>query len=292
MGNHRADRRGHSRGPSVTPVDSPVSSPAPGRRRADKQTSGLAARRSSRRGPLFRGLPSAPILLGVAALVASGFGAVTATDTGLVGATNVRFLQASALTGASDISRVNLLDSRSATVSRSSSRTAGAGDKLVAQAENQAKARNATLAKFAKQAEAQAAKIARNQWVLPLGGYRLTATFGQYGLWASSHTGLDFAAPSGTPIVAMANGVISSVGYDGSYGNKTVITLEDGTELWYAHQTSYIVSVGQEVRAGEVVGYVGSTGNSTGSHLHLEVRPGGGDPVDPYTALVYRGLTP
>ncbi len=118
MGNHRADRRGHSRGPSVTPVDSPVSSPAPGRRRADKQTSGLAARRSSRRGPLFRGLPSAPILLGVAALVASGFGAVTATDTGLVGATNVRFLQASALTGASDISRVNLLDSRSATVSR------------------------------------------------------------------------------------------------------------------------------------------------------------------------------
>ncbi len=71
-----------------------------------------------------------------------------------------------------------------------------------------------------------------------------------------------------------------------------MITLEDGTELWYAHQTSYIVSVGQDVRAGEVVGYVGSTGNSTGSHLHLEVRPGGGDPVDPYTALVYHGLTP
>ena len=74
--------------------------------------------------------------------------------------------------------------------------------------------------------------------MLPLGGYRLTAEFGDYGLWANYHTGLDFAAPSGTPIVAIANGVITSVGYDGAYGNKTVLTLDDGTELWYCHQTS------------------------------------------------------
>ena len=69
-------------------------------------------------------------------------------------------------------------------------------------------------------------------------------------------------------------------------------TLEDGTELWYCHQTSYTVSSGETVHAGELIGYIGSTGHVTGPHLHLEVRPGGGDPVDPYTALVVHGMTP
>jgi murein DD-endopeptidase MepM/ murein hydrolase activator NlpD len=112
------------------------------------------------------------------------------------------------------------------------------------------------------------------------------------GLWSHYHTGLDFAAPSGTPIYAVANGVVTSVGYDGAYGNKTVITLEDGTELWFCHQTSVNVSVGQEVHAGDTIGSVGSTGNTTGPHLHLEVRPGAGDPVDPYQALVVNGVQP
>ena len=81
------------------------------------------------------------------------------------------------------------------------------------------------------------------------------------------------------------------MGYDGAYGNKTVVTLEDGTEIWYAHQTSQYVSIGETVAAGEVIGTVGSTGNVTGSHLHVEVRPGGGDPVDPYAAMVVNGVT-
>ncbi len=105
------------------------------------------------------------------------------------------------------------------------------------------------------------------------GVYRLTAEFGDYGLWSHYHTGLDFAAPSGTSIRAIANGVVTSVGYDGAYGNKTVITLEDGTELWFCHQTSFLVNEGDTVTAGDVIGTVGSTGNVTGPHLHLEVRP-------------------
>ena len=140
-----------------------------------------------------------------------------------------------------------------------------------------------------------AAKLKLNQWVLPVdpGVYHLTARFGDYsGLWAHFHTGLDFAAPTGTPIHAVANGVVTSTGYDGSYGNKTVITLDDGTELWYCHQNAYAVDVGQEVHAGDLIGYVGSTGNVTGPHLHLEVRPGAGDPVDPYEALIVHGLHP
>ncbi len=128
--------------------------------------------------------------------------------------------------------------------------------------------------------------------VLPLRGYRLTATFGNAGgLWSSDHTGLDFAAPEGTPLVAIRAGVVTEVGYDGAYGNKTVITLEDGTELWYCHQSSQSVSVGDQVAAGDVVGAVGSTGNTTGSHLHLEVRVNG-EPIDPELALADWGINP
>ncbi|MFC4784283.1 M23 family metallopeptidase [Nocardioides sp. MAHUQ-72] len=289
MGNHRADRRGPNRAVSETPIA--VSSTG-GKRRAEKP----ARRHTASRGQLFRGLPSTPVLLGVAALAVSAGGAVTAANPGLVDSGQTGFAQASALTGSSDVSRVSLLEARTAAISRDSSREAladAADDKLVAQAEQQAEQHNAALAKLAKQAESQAAKIALNQWVLPVDGYHLTATFGQCSsLWSSCHTGLDFAAPNGTPIHAVANGTVTSVGYDGSYGNKTVITLDDGTELWFCHQTSYAVNTGDVVRAGQLIGYVGSTGNVTGPHLHLEVRPGGGDPVDPYQALVVHGLTP
>lgn len=259
----------------------------PGKRKAVKH--------AGSRGPLFRGLPSAPILLGVAALAISAGGAVSAAEPGLVGQNQPRLSQASALTGASDSSRVNTLQARSTSVSRDSRRDAlsdAADADLVAEAEAQMEERNAALAKFAQQAEQQAAKIELNQWVLPVSGYHLTARFGDYGLWSTYHTGLDFAAPTGTPIVAVANGVVTSVGYDGSYGNKTVITLDDGTELWFCHQNSTLVNTGDVVRAGQLIGYIGSTGHVTGPHLHLEVRPGGGDPVDPFSALVVHGLTP
>ena len=66
------------------------------------------------------------------------------------------------------------------------------------------------MAELAKQSEQYAAKLKLNLWHLPVVGYHLTATFGEYGLWSSYHTGLDFAAPSGTPIYAVANGVITS----------------------------------------------------------------------------------
>ena len=81
-------------------------------------------------------------------------------------------------------------------------------------------------------------------------GYHLTARFGDYGLWSSYHTGLDFAAPTGTPINAVASGTITEAGYSGAYGNRTVETLADGTELWYCHQTSFGVTAGETVRAG------------------------------------------
>jgi murein DD-endopeptidase MepM/ murein hydrolase activator NlpD len=299
MGDHRAERRGSRRSASVA-------NPVPGRRRADQPVAvrsaaggrRKASRHSGSRGPLFRALPSAPVLAGVATLAVAVGGAVSSgdvIDTVAGGAAAAGPAAASALTGSSKVSQASLLSGRDVQVSRDSERDtlADATTKdLVQQAEAQARQRNAALAKFAKQAEAQSARLERNAWVLPMAGYHLTATFGEYGLWSSMHTGLDFAAPSGTPIYAVAGGVVTSVGYDGAYGNKTVITLEDGTELWFCHQTSYTVSVGEEVHSGELIGYVGSTGHTTGPHLHLEVRPGAGDPVDPYAALLAHGVQP
>jgi murein DD-endopeptidase MepM/ murein hydrolase activator NlpD len=131
-------------------------------------------------------------------------------------------------------------------------------------------------------------------FTLPVRGYRLTGRFGdRSGLWASVHTGLDFAADSGTPIHSVAAGRIIATGYDGRYGNKTVLRLTGrGTELWFCHQSDIRVHPGEKVRVGEVIGAIGSTGNVTGPHLHLEVHPGGGDPVDPLAWLRAAGLRP
>jgi septal ring factor EnvC (AmiA/AmiB activator) len=129
-------------------------------------------------------------------------------------------------------------------------------------------------------------------WALPVSGYDLTGRFGSVsGLWSSSHTGLDFAAPSGTPIRSVADGVVTETGYDGAYGNKTVVSLPDGGEVWYCHQNEIGVSVGQQLSAGEVLGYVGTTGNVTGSHLHLEIRHGD-TPTDPESYLAEQGIAP
>jgi murein DD-endopeptidase MepM/ murein hydrolase activator NlpD len=131
-----------------------------------------------------------------------------------------------------------------------------------------------------------AKETAANQWVVPVTGYHLTARFGQRsGLWSTVHTGLDFAGPSGSTIVSVAAGVVKSTGYEGAYGNRTVITLRDGTDIWYCHQSRIGVKVGQTVVAGETIGFTGSTGNVTGPHLHLEVHPHGGVAVDPEPVL-------
>jgi len=91
------------------------------------------------------------------------------------------------------------------------------------------------------------------------------------------------AVASGTPIYAMSAGEIISAEYEGGYGNKTIIRHEDGTETWYCHQSGFELTSGS-VEAGEVIGYVGSTGNSTGPHLHLEVHPNGSeDSINPLT---------
>lgn len=277
MGNHRAERAPRRR-PSAP------AAPTTGKRRA------TPARRSPVKLP---SLPSLPLVAGVAVLAVSAGGAVTASGAGVTALAS----SGSAVEASGSIGSVagQALSRRGQVASRGGSREAGEEEidpELVALAEKQSAQRAAVLDQMRKDAEKQAAKIKENKWVLPLASYGITATFGQYGLWASYHTGLDFNGNSGDPIMAVANGTVTETGYDGAYGNKTVVTLDDGTEIWFCHQTSIYVSVGDRVNGGEVIGTVGATGNVTGSHLHLEVRPGGGGPVDPFQAFVEHGIVP
>ena len=129
-------------------------------------------------------------------------------------------------------------------------------------------------------------------WVSPLSAeYRITATFGQSGsLWSADHTGVDLAAPSGTPVGSVAAGTVTGAGDAGAYGLQVEVTHPDGTVTSYSHLSRIDVTEGQVLQQGGAVGAVGSTGNSTGPHLHLELRPTGGVPVDPVAALLARGV--
>lgn len=168
-------------------------------------------------------------------------------------------------------------------------------DRNIAARADAVKLEKERLAQEKKARQARQAEKRRTGWVLPVKGYTLTARFGQHSsLWSSgAHTGLDFAGPSGTKIVAIASGTVESVGYSGAYGNRTVITLADGMQIWYCHQSKIVAKAGDKVSSGQLIGYTGSTGNVTGPHLHVEVKPSAaGAAVDPDAAMRAHGVTP
>jgi murein DD-endopeptidase MepM/ murein hydrolase activator NlpD len=115
-------------------------------------------------------------------------------------------------------------------------------------------------------------------------GYRIHPILG----YRKLHTGTDFSAPCGTPITAVADGTVVSAGWDGGFGNVVVVAHGNvgGSSLAtaYAHQSRLAVSAGQQVSRGQVIGYIGTTGTSTGCHLHLETRVAG-TPVNPMRYL-------
>ncbi|WP_395361773.1 M23 family metallopeptidase [Streptomyces sp. YH02] len=164
-----------------------------------------------------------------------------------------------------------------------------------AKAEAEAKAKAEAEAKAKAEAAAEAERLAQlaASYTLPLSSYSLSATYMQSGsMWSSGyHTGLDFAAPTGTPLKAVHGGTIKSAGWSGSYGYRVVLELSDGTEIWYAHMSSMTVSAGQTVGTGETIGRVGATGNVTGAHLHMEVHTPGGSGLDPAEWLRSKGLS-
>jgi murein DD-endopeptidase MepM/ murein hydrolase activator NlpD len=187
-----------------------------------------------------------------------------------------------------DRQRRALAQKNAADAKRAQAQRRQAEAKAEAKAKAKAKA-EATQARIeALAAQAKAKRQAAQGWVSPIKGAVFTSGFGYR--WGRMHQGDDFAAPVGTPLVAMSAGVVVSAGMDGAYGNKIEIRYTDGTVSVYAHMDSITASVGQRVSSGELIGRTGNTGRSTGPHLHLEIHPGGGAPVDPSAWLSAKGV--
>ncbi|MEY9487138.1 murein DD-endopeptidase MepM/ murein hydrolase activator NlpD [Streptomyces calvus] len=128
--------------------------------------------------------------------------------------------------------------------------------------------------------------------------YKLSASFAQNGgMWASKHSGQDYAVPTGTPVVATHGGTVVKAGGNGAgdgpaYGNAVVIKHGNKTYSQYAHLSSVNVKAGQVVKTGQKIALSGNTGNSSGPHLHFEIRttPNYGSAVDPVKFLRAKGV--
>ena len=207
-----------------------------------------------------------------AAVMAAGLGASVALGAGVAAATGT-------------------------TAASTSSTTASA---VEAQAAAQAKAAKAETAS-AKKATAKktATKKKAASWVDPVKKYKLSASFAQNGgMWASKHSGQDFAVPVGTNVVATHGGTVVKAGGNGAgdgpaYGNAIVIKHGNGTYSQYAHLSKVNVKIGQVVKTGQSIAKSGNTGNSSGPHLHFEIRTTAnyGSAVDPVSFLRDKGVT-
>ncbi|MGW2252210.1 M23 family metallopeptidase [Kitasatospora sp. NPDC001660] len=140
------------------------------------------------------------------------------------------------------------------------------------------------------------APAAAREWSAPIPGGAPTSN--PYGVLnsryaAGYHTGVDFAIAPGTPLLAVGNATVVSAGWRGSYGKEVVLRLADGHFAQYAHLSSVKVSRGQQVSAAEEIGRSGSTGDSTGPHLHFEIRTSNryGAVVNPIAYLASHGVT-
>ncbi|MDG4783766.1 M23 family metallopeptidase [Micromonospora sp. WMMD961] len=126
-------------------------------------------------------------------------------------------------------------------------------------------------------------------WVDPMPGAAVTSCYGPR--WGTLHAGIDLALPSGAPIHAAAAGTVTQAGdVSDGYGNSVFIDHGNGYLTHYAHQSRIAVTVGQKVKAGQVIGYEGATGDATGPHLHFEVHQGMWNQIDPAPFMRARGV--
>jgi murein DD-endopeptidase MepM/ murein hydrolase activator NlpD len=170
-----------------------------------------------------------------------------------------------------------------------------AASAVAAQADAQANAAKAKAAK--KTAKKKPAKKAP-AWVKPVNKYTLTASFAQGGaMWSAKHSGQDFAVPIGTQVKAAGAGTVVKAGPNGggdgpAYGNAIVIKHNNGKYSQYAHLSKINVNVGAKVKTGQNIAKSGNTGNSSGPHLHFEIRttPNYGSALNPMSFLRAAGV--
>jgi murein DD-endopeptidase MepM/ murein hydrolase activator NlpD len=164
-----------------------------------------------------------------------------------------------------------------------------------AESKRLAEAKAAAEREAAERAAREAERKRLNTFVAPLeDSYVSTQYHAGGGMWSSgSHTGIDFHAASGTPVHAVGVGTVVQAGWGGAYGNNVVIKHADGTYTQYGHMSSLSVSVGEQVTPGQEIGLSGSTGNSSGPHLHFEARTGSeyGSDIDPVAYLRQHGVS-
>jgi murein DD-endopeptidase MepM/ murein hydrolase activator NlpD len=190
-------------------------------------------------------------------------------------------------------------ESKPSQSSQGSSQQSSGASKASESAES-AKTAESESSKAAESSSSQASTAAQTTtatagYTAPVTGVGIGTAYKVAGsMWSSGyHTGVDFAAPTGTSLKAVGAGTVVSAGWAGAYGNQVVIKLADGYYAQYAHLSSLSVSAGQSVTAGQQVGLSGSTGNSTGPHLHFEIRttPDYGSDVDPVAYLRSKGVS-
>ncbi|MEV7195528.1 M23 family metallopeptidase [Streptomyces sp. NPDC093510] len=184
-------------------------------------------------------------------------------------------------------------DAAAAKKAEEAAKKEAAEEKRKAEAEAKAKAKKEREAKERAAREAERKRL--NTYVSPISGSYVSTGYQTGGaMWSSgSHTGVDFHAASGTSVHAVGSGTVVEAGWGGAYGNNVVIKMNDGTYTQYGHMSSLGVTVGQAVTPGQQIGLSGSTGNSSGPHLHFEARTGAeyGSDIDPVAYLRSHGVS-
>ncbi|MFJ3201911.1 M23 family metallopeptidase [Streptomyces sp. NPDC086989] len=276
----------------VTPADAPAprASRRAGGRTKSTTTAAPGSGNSRRRTPAKRSalltvaVPSACVM-GVAGVAAASVGGLTGADKPAEDTTTM---------AAPDPASVKPVAANSKLDTQLTALSADAGDfaDRASRTQERIDLRQRQEDEKKKKAEEEAAKeAARPKFAIPVGQHGLSATFGQAGgMWMSVHTGIDFPVSYGTPVMSATDGTVRTQ-WNSAYGNMAIVTSPDGTETWYCHLSSTKIRSGK-VKAGDVIAYSGNSGNSTGPHLHFEVRPGGGSAIDPLPWLRSHGLDP
>ncbi|MFD5718637.1 M23 family metallopeptidase [Streptomyces sp. NPDC127036] len=215
-----------------------------------------------------------------AAVVAVGLSATVALGAGVASAAEAGLSSSGTVTAAHAVQTQAAVQAKAAAVKKAAATNKAAAAK-----------------KAAVSAKKTAAKTAAS-WIDPVKKYTLSATFNQAGgMWSHKHSGQDYAVPLGTDVMAAHGGTVVKAGGNGAgdgpaYGNAIVIKHGNGTYSQYAHLSRIDVKIGQVVKTGQHIAKSGNTGNSSGPHLHFEIRttPNYGSAIDPVAFLHGKGV--
>ncbi|MFI6039038.1 M23 family metallopeptidase [Streptomyces sp. NPDC051315] len=262
--------------------DQEEAAPAPTSRAAARNANRSRRRTPPKRSALLTVAVPSACVMGVAGIAAASVGTLTGDDKDTsASASDAQAVKPSTANNKLD-SQLETLTAEADDFADRASRTQ---ERIDLKAQQEAEKKKAA-------AEAARKERLRPKYALPVANQGLSAYYGQSGInWMSLHTGIDFPVSYGTTVMAATDGTVRTQ-WNSAYGNMMIVTAKDGTETWYCHLSSYRVASGTTVKAGDPIAYSGNSGNSTGPHLHFEVRPGGGSSIDPLPWLRSHGLDP